>query len=200
MLPLPCHSPSHLRLAFRSEPIRRRTTRIHTWFCDCVLLRLWSMVRAAHLAGIGGTCTSCTHLFLLSLVSHSPLPSPCFSLYLSPSRLALLPPLSLVKYGLTRADNITLALSSWMAGHHCNVVFGNYHGLFPESSRAQIHSVRSMSSLISAYPILNANLSFFLFLVYPHPSLTLHQTAERSKGGRGWAWREDQARRRRWRG
>lgn len=58
-----------------------------------------------------------------------------------------------------------------MAGHHCNVVFGNYHGLFPESSRAQIHSVRSMSSLLSAYPIPDADFSFFLFLVYPRPSL-----------------------------
>lgn len=64
-----------------------------------------------------------------------------------------------------------------MAGHHCNVVFGNYHGLFPESSRAQIHSVRSMSSLLSAYPIPDADFSFFYFLSIPAlPSFDLHST------------------------
>lgn len=66
-----------------------------------------------------------------------------------------------------------------MAGHHCNVVFGNYHGLFSESCRAQIHSVRSMSSLISAYPILDADFSFFYFFsirTLPLPSFDLHST------------------------
>lgn len=63
-----------------------------------------------------------------------------------------------------------------MAGHHCNVVFGNYHGLFSESSRAQIHSVRSMSSLISAYPIPDADFSFFYFSIRTLPSFDLHPT------------------------
>lgn len=45
-----------------------------------------------------------------------------------------------------------LALSSWMAGYDCNVVFGNHHGLFLKNGRAQIHSVRSMSFNISFTP------------------------------------------------
>lgn len=64
-----------------------------------------------------------------------------------------------------------------MAGHHCNVVFGNFHGLFPESGRAQIHSVRSMPSLLSAYPIPDADFSIFNFLSIPAlPSFDLHST------------------------
>lgn len=67
----------------------------------------------------------------------------------------------------------TLALSSWMASHNCNVVFGNHHGLFPENSRAQIHSVRSMPSNInlphsrSDNIYGNANFSFHRFCSVP---------------------------------
>lgn len=60
-----------------------------------------------------------------------------------------------------------------MASHNCNVVFGNHHGLFPENSRAQIHSVRSMPSNINLphsrsdniYD--NANFSFHRFCSVP---------------------------------
>lgn len=99
-----------------------------------------------------------------------------------------------------------------MAGHHCNVVFGNYHGLFPESSRAQIHSVRSMSSLLSAYPIPDADFSFFFIsclsppfppLIYTPPDRRTFERRQRMSMKRGSGKKKKMKRTRntlRWRG
>lgn len=107
------------------------------------------MVRATHLAGVGGTCTSALIDLAISLAAFQFL---YFPLPLSPRRARLFP-FSFLHNEAGHALTVSnLALSSWMAGYDCNVVFGNHHGLFLKNGRAQIHSVGFMSFNISFTP------------------------------------------------